>query len=35
MNKLVLLIVCVGVVSALYTPSYWANLGKDVTDGIL
>jgi hypothetical protein len=33
--KTSLLILLVTVSSALYTPSYWKKLGKDVTDGIL
>jgi carboxypeptidase C (cathepsin A) len=33
MIKITALILLIGVTCALYTPSYWKNLGKDVTDG--
>lgn len=35
MIKLLLVTVLLGTTLSLYTPSYWAKLGKDVTDGIL
>lgn len=35
MIRPLLLIALIFVSYSLYTPSYWAELGKDVTDGIL
>ena len=35
MIKLLLATVLIGTTLALYTPAYWAAMGKNVTDGIL
>jgi hypothetical protein len=35
MSKLLITLLLVGICTAVYTPSYWKELGKDVTDGVL